>query len=185
MNKQTQTFIDLVETFRKVTGLPMNSKEPNIITHRKVIMEEYSEVADALADTIVTCLGLYLDSSNEDTKNAMLSKVQSAIKAAAIMDVDINHVMDKVQSANLSKICTSMDVAKKTKSHYHSIGVEAYIRDVEGGFFAVFSSENQTDKSGKEYPAHKLLKSVDWFEPNYGDFIYWCHDDEFMSHLNI
>ena len=182
MNKQTQKFTDQVELFRKSTGLPLNSIQPNLNTHRKIIMEELSEVADAFADTIVTCLGLYLDTVCERTKVEMLYQVQNVVRCAAIMSIDIDEVMDRVQSANLSKVCSTMDIAKQTKAHYHSIGVSSYIRDMPDGSFAVFSSEDQ-EVNGKHYPSGKLLKSVNWFEPDYSDYSNWMLEYDFLECL--
>ena len=185
MNKQIEDFINKVKTFRGVTGLSLNSENPNMDTHRQVIMEEVEEAADALADTIVTCLGLYLDTQDSCKKTEMIYMAQNSIRAAALLGFDINKVMDKVQAANMSKVCPSMDVAKQTKKYYHSIGVEAYIRDMPNGSFAVFSSEDQKGSNGKNFPAHKLLKSIEWFEPDYSDAKEWVIDHQFLDALEI
>lgn len=183
---KTQDHLDQNLEFRQATGLPINSGDDiNLKTHSQVILEEFEEAADGLQDCIVTMSGYYHDTSNQDVRKVILDKIAAIQKVMAEIGLNEPAIANKVQEANLSKVCSTMDLAKQTKKHYHELGVQTYIKDMPDGSFAVFSAEPQTSKDGKFYPAHKLVKSVIWKEPDYSNPREWIEDEELLNILGV
>jgi len=48
---------------------------------------------------------------------------------------------------------------------------------MNGELVAVYCKEDTTDKHGKFYPAKKLLKCINWHEPDWSDLDYWMDSD--------
>ena len=106
--------------------------------------KNYIELRDGIADVLVTTYGL-------------------AYRAG----IDANEDMKIVHESNMSKFCKSTDEALRTKAKYEKIGVKVSYRNQANGMIAVVSLENQTGADGKKYPMGKLLKSVNYFEPQF------------------
>ena len=105
--------------------------------------KDFTEVRDAVADVLVTTYGL-------------------AYRAGINADAD----MDEVHASNMSKFCTDRMEAVETAHKYEKIGVLCNYRSPAEGITAVVSASDQTGFDGKYYPAGKLLKSVNFREPN-------------------
>lgn len=165
--------------FRTTTGLPVASEKPDFKTHKAVILEELKEAADGLTDSIVTISGLLVDyplSGAAHSKEVALKHIQGLIEAMQDIGFDPYACVDKVQAANMSKVCTA-DNVEKTEEKYSALGVKTFRRELSSGFFGVFCAEDVTGVDGKFYPANKLLKSIDWFEPNWSNYREWLTDD--------
>ena len=101
-----------------------------------------TEVRDAIADVLVTTYGM-----------------------AHILGIDADRDMAAVQASNLSKLCKTEDEVEHTLNYYRTeVGLEVYCGGELPEAF-IKSSEDQTGKDGKFYPAHKFLKSINWHEP--------------------
>ena len=102
----------------------------------------FTEVRDAIADVLVTTYGL-------------------AYRAGVNADAD----MDEVHQSNMSKFCSDRFEAIQTAHKYEKLGVQCSYRTPASGITAVVSAADQTSFDGKNYPAGKLLKSVNFKEP--------------------
>lgn len=69
--------------------------------------------------------------------------------------------------ANWSKFDFTIEDALKTRAKYEAIGVETYyaekvMSDGKTSRWVTYSAKDQTDHSGRDYIAHKWLKSYQW-----------------------
>ena len=106
--------------------------------------QDLSEVRDAIADVLVTTYGM-----------------------AHVLGIDADKDMATVQASNLSKLCKTQDEVDQTLAYYsEEVGLQVY----SGGELPkafIKSTEDQTGKDGKFYPAHKFLKCINWHEPKF------------------
>lgn len=104
--------------------------------------KDMSEVRDAVADILVVTYGM-----------------------AHILGIDADKDMSAVQASNLSKLCKTEEEIQQTLAYYRNeVGLDVY----DGGELPeafIKSSQDQTGKDRKFYPAHKFLKCVNWHEP--------------------
>lgn len=95
-----------------------------------------------------------------------------AYSAAFFFDIPLLEDHFAVFWSNMSKFDTSLEDAKKTEKKYEDLGVAVYIETVKAldahhnltTFFIVKSSKDQV-VGGKDYPAGKFLKSINFKEP--------------------
>lgn len=136
-----------------------NPKAPNwerLESQAKNILDEYNElmddgigpknidqVRDAICDILVFTLGL-----------------------AHMAGVPVVEDMAEVDRSNMSKFCATEEDLWETMIKYRDLGVDTY---VEGDFpmVRVKSAKEQVGLDGKQYQAHKMLKSVSFSEPTF------------------
>lgn len=175
MNR-TDEYLQQVADFRDAVGLPLNSLgECDYKTHQHVTLEELIEAADGLTDSIVTLAGIALDApvKQSSAAAAVIDRIDAAMthigfKSTACMDI--------VHDANMSKLCKPEEV-KPTIEHYSMLGVESEPRMTDSGLIAVYCAKTVTAKDGKFYPAKKLLKCINWHEPDWSDLDQWMESD--------
>lgn len=105
----------------------------------------FQEVRDGICDILVTTYGL-----------------------AYILSINPHADMQVVRDSNNSKFCQTYEEACETCDHYAGIEIQTYISDTSDGRWAVRTREfEQTDTSGKIWPANKLCKSVNFKAPDW------------------
>lgn len=178
---EDKIFIEQTKKFREYTGLPNDSSVKVLKASAKCVVEELSELADAMGDSIVTLAGIANQCTDKDIYRFCYDKISDIHRSSLSLGIDISIVTAKIYDANLSKVCDNLDVAAATKQKYEDNGIETYIKPVLDKY-AVYSSKDQ-EVSGKPYPKDKLLKSVDWKEPDYSNLNEWLFDFELKKLL--
>lgn len=150
------SYLEKVKEFRRATGLDAGQ---SVELHDALIREELSELADALADSIVVLCGKFDDGylSGSDFYGMMRNLKESAEWAC----VDIDRAFDIVHKSNMSKLCTS-DEIEPTCRKYSDLGVAVEFRETSDNLFGCYSLGGHAD-----YPAGKLLKSVGYHAPDW------------------
>lgn len=180
MNKTINLLEKTVTDFSFATGLSVGSgKKADMVTHKAIISEEVKEFVDGGIDTLVTLMRLYIDSEGE-VKAAAMSRIESIAEALKSCGINVDEGINKVFDANMSKLCKTDIQAKLTQEKYSDIGVETVVKTVDNGLFAVYCSKDVTGKDGKFYKEGKLLKNVDWHEPDWSDSSEWTSDEWFF-----
>ena len=173
-----QQLIEKVREFREAFGFA----QPEEAIHYKLTLEETDElvesilfclssdeggdftasVADALADRVFTSCGGVIDGCD------MTHYLESTIRWAKMLDIDLPRAVDAVFTSNMSKLCSKSEI-KPTADKYAAIGVDVRFEPVdeldESAGFRCICAHTVTGDDGKEYPAGKLLKSVGYREP--------------------
>lgn len=178
----TELFIAQTKEFRSSTGLPLSSSYSVLTASAACTTEELTELADAMGDSIVTLAGIALQCTDEAKIDICIDKIKDIETAAALLKIDIKTVMNKIYTANMSKLCDTEQQAIETQSAYILDGVNSYVEPV-GDYFAVYSDDNQTSTDGKFFPRGKLLKNLDWSEPDCSNISEWLKDQELVSVL--
>lgn len=169
-----KTLTNSVATFSKAADLPLNSGDNcDIETHKSVIGEEFVEFADGAIDTLITLMRYFLDCKEEEKAKVMKS-ILKVVRALDVCDIDIVKSINKVHAANMSKMCKTDIEVKLTEEKYRDIGVKTRVKKVAGGLFAVYCDEDVTGKDGKFYKRNKLLKNINWHEPDWSDIDDWA-----------
>jgi hypothetical protein len=173
MNK-TEEYIKMVYDFRDAVGLPIASGiDCDMDTHKAVTIEELVEAADGMTDSIVTLAGIALDAQPYEASLAInaIDNIVCAMETAGFIPTAC---MNIVQEANMSKLCKP-DEVNPTIEKYKVLGVKCSKSEVSDGLYAVYCDENITGIDCKFYPAKKLLKCINWHEPD------WCILNEWMT----
>lgn len=177
-----ERFLEQTKEFRSSTGLPIDYSYNVLSASAACTIEEFTELADAMGDSIITLAGIALQCTDEAKIDICIDKIKDISSAAELLKIDIKAVMDKIYTANMSKLCDTEQQAIDTQSAYILDGINSYVEPV-GDYFAVYSDDNQTSMSGKFFPRSKLLKNLDWSEPNYSNISEWLKDQELVSVL--
>lgn len=182
MNK-TQYYLDLVREFRQATGLPISSQPEPLPASIACTVEELAEQADAIGDTIVTTLGIALQCTDEYIIDACMDYVETTIECSEKKGFNTKYIMDEIQAANLSKLCSNQDEVIQTTENYEKLGVKCYVVDTENQMFGVYCAETVTAKDGKFFPKGKLLKSINWREPVFDEsnIRQWFTNEDMLS----
>lgn len=168
--------MEQVEEFRRATALPVyTGAECDIDTHRAVIREELEEAVDGLTDSIVTLAGLALDGP-EGADKAASDAVARIVLAMQHIGFRPNECMDIVHAANMSKLCSD-DEVDPTIQYYAELGVECTKDEVSQGEWAIKCAETVIGFDGKEYKSKKLLKCINWHEPDWSNMSHWAESD--------
>ena len=178
----TERFLAQTKEFRSATGLPLNTSHSVLTASAQCTVEELTELADAMGDSIVTLSGIALQCTDDEKIDVCMHKINDISSAAELLNIDIKTIMDKIYTANMSKLCDTEQQAIDTQSAYILDGINSYVEPV-GDYFAVYSDDNQTSMSGKFFPRGKLLKNLDWSEPDYSNVSEWLKDKELVSVL--
>lgn len=144
------------EMIQNLPSTPSNPKWEQLESQFELIQEELNEIQtaiqekniielrDGIADVLVTTYGL-------------------AYRAGQNADTD----MKVVHESNMTKFCKDHLEAVKTASKYELIGVDVQYRNQANGLIAVVSAKDQVGNDGKQYPKGKLLKSINYLEPQF------------------
>lgn len=149
-------YLEKVKEFRRATGLDAGQSEE---LHDKLIREELSELADALADSVVVWCGKCADGyiSEEHLKH----EIANLDGAATLKGVDLDAAFKIVDRSNMSKLCTTQEIMA-TSLKYMDIGVITEFDLVSDDLYACRSGCDHPD-----YPRGKLLKSVEYRGPDW------------------
>lgn len=166
----------MVRDFRKAVNLPLDSgKDCDFKTHKAVTLEEIEEMADGATDSIVTLAGIALD-SDVMTSSMAIAAIDNIVDAMEKAGFIPDACMDIVQAANMSKLC-KLDEVQPTIDKYNKIGIQCHEKAVSDGLYAVYCDMTATGKDGKFYPAKKLLKCVNWHEPDWSVLNEWMQPE--------
>lgn len=149
-------YLDKVKEFRAATGLDAGQPEE---LHDALIREELSELADALADSVVVLCGKCADGFI----SAMTChrEIDSLNYAAEEVCINLAVAFNIVHTSNMSKLC-KRDEVEATERKYNELGVAVEFREVSDDLFACYSVGGNPD-----YPEGKLLKSVGYRDPDW------------------
>lgn len=148
--------LEKVKEFRAATGL--DAGQP-VELHDALIREELSELADALADSVVIVSGKRADGlmGDDEYRHRIGHLMESAYWAGINMDAAFNIV----HKSNMSKLCTP-DEVEATRRKYNEIGVAVKFRETSDNLFGCYSCGGHPS-----YPEGKLLKSVGYHAPDW------------------
>lgn len=150
-------YLEKVKEFRAATGL--DAGQP-VELHDALIREELSELADALADSVVVACGKMADGVAD--KQWFDLHIDGLCVAAIEAGINLDAAFNIVHKSNMSKLCTP-DEIEPTRSKYNTLGVAVEFRETSDNLFACYSLGGHPD-----YPAGKLLKSVGYRGPDWG-----------------
>lgn len=122
----------------------------------ELIKEEFEELGRAIQERDITEL-------RDGTADVLVTTYGLAHRAGFDADED----MAEVQRSNMSKFCSDRMEAVETAHKYEKLGVLCNYNQPSPGVIAVVSADDQTGFDGKAYPKGKLLKSVNFKEPNF------------------
>lgn len=172
-------FYKKVGTFRKACGLHQTDRE----LHKKLFDEEMQEfndaktdadVADALVDMIFIYSGAMMDVGPIYKTEQWFWKYIN--EQANIANVDLEKAFMIVFDSNMSKLMKLGDV-ESTLSKFAAVSVRVEIKPVGGGLYAAFSAEDQDGDDGIHYPKGKLVKSSNYWKPDWTDECRWRSDN--------
>lgn len=124
---------------------------------RKLIEEEFNELKDAIKSKDII-----------EVRDAVADILVTTYGLAHCGGFNADEDMDEVNESNLSKFCGVSTEASATERKYKDLGVEVTFRHRDI-WIAVVSAKDQTGTDGKFYPAGKLLKSINFVEPEFTD----------------
>ena len=150
--------IEKVKEFRKATGL---DKGQSASLHIQLIREEMSELADALADSVVVAVGAHVDKPDVFTDEWLKDRIRRLTKAANVMSIRLRVSFEIVHESNMSKPCT-IDELGPTADKYRELGVTVKFTEVGRDISACWSDCDHPD-----YPRGKLLKSINYHAPDW------------------
>lgn len=125
----------------------LEAQAKNILDEYNELMEDgigprdINEVRDAICDILVFTLGL-----------------------AHMAGIPVEEDMAAVDYSNRTKFCANDEQLEATVAKYVNLGVDVYV-DGEFPMKRVKSAKEQIGNDGKQYQAHKMLKSVTFVAP--------------------
>lgn len=168
-------FYKKVGIFRKACGLYQTDRE----LHKKLFDEEMqkfhdaktdADVADALVDMVFIYSGAMADVGPIYKTEQWFWKYIN--EQANIAGVDLEKAFMIVFDSNMSKLMKLSDV-EPTLRKFLNFGVQVEIKPVEGGLYTAFSAEDQDGDDGVHYPKGKLVKSSNYWKPDWTDESLW------------
>lgn len=130
---------------------------------------DLTEQLDALGDMLFVAWGIthHLDLPEPMAASQMsilyvLDKLQPQDPLAVSQAV-----FEEVVRSNFSKFCPTEENARQTVQHYANTLDVDVTYDQVGDFFVIRCASDQTGRDGKAYRKDKILKSVDFFEPDF------------------
>ena len=142
------------EAYGNAAGNPLAPNWERLKSQAKNILDEYNELMD---DGIEP-------KNMKEVRDAICDILVFTFGLAHMAGVPVEEDMDMVWQSNMSKFCTDEDDLTETLIKYRDLGVDVYV-DGEFPNKRVKSSKYQVGLDGKEYQAHKMLKSVSFKEP--------------------
>ncbi|MCZ2101083.1 MAG: nucleoside triphosphate pyrophosphohydrolase family protein [Chitinophagales bacterium] len=117
-----------------------------------LLQEELNELKEAIAENDIVGVA--------DALADLQYVLSGAILEFGLGD-KFKRLFDEVQRSNMSKTCKSLEIARATQEHYKATkGVDSYLEEREGAYL-VYRKEDG-----------KVLKSVEYSEPNLGDIVF-------------
>ena len=125
-----------IDKWAKTFDLPIKHKTDDIPQERRklsmrLIKEEYKELLDA-----------FEDNSPVDIADALGDLIWVSIRKCRECGIPIKAVIDKIYKANMSKLDTSEEDARKSVETYREKGVEASYRRIDGNKFQIYRVED-------------------------------------------
>ncbi len=131
--------------------------------------DDLTEQLDALGDMLFVAWGI--------THHLALSEPMAASQMSILYVLDklqpqdpfavSQAVFEEVVRSNFSKFCPTEAKAQQTVQHYaDTLDVDVRYDQVDD-FFVIRCLADQTGRDGKLYRKDKILKSVDFFEPDF------------------
>ena len=111
----------------------------------ELIQEELNELKEAIEDQDIVEIA------------DALADIQYVL-AGAILEFGLadkfSRLFDEVQRSNMSKACSTIEIAEQTVAHYAKQNTPAYIKESDGHYLVYRVSDNKTLKSIKYSPAN-------------------------------
>jgi len=120
-----------------------------------LIDEELQEIKDAIKD-----------GDWEALKDGVMDLLVVTYGLGYVMNIDCDKGLQRVNSANMSKLCGCQAEVVATTGHYNSMGVECSVQLVGEDLWAIKSTKDQEGLDDKFYPKGKFLKNINWAEPD-------------------
>lgn len=144
---------ELNVAFGNQKGDPLNPDWNRLKAQAQNILDEYNELMDGI-----------------EAKN--MTEVRDAICDILVFTLGLGHMaglpveedMAEVDRSNRSKFCANEEELQQTLAKYSDLGVETYV-DGEYPMKRVKSAKQQVGVDGKVYQAFKMLKGVNFQEP--------------------
>lgn len=86
-------------------------------------------------------------------------------KYPGLLEAYFKPFLASVLESNYSKFCTSELQVEATIVQFADIGVKVYATNTVEGYWCIHSCEDQHGTDGVFYPAHKVMKGVNFFKP--------------------
>lgn len=156
-----QTNFEKVSLLNQMIGNPVgNLSQPDwdaLQAQLEIVRQEFEEMEEAIQKRDTELL-------RDATGDVLVTTYGMAHRAG----IQANQDMDLIQESNISKFCHSEQEALDTAKKYEKIQVKVIYRHLnEFNVIAVVSREDQIGTDGKHYPYGKLLKSVNFKEPQF------------------
>jgi hypothetical protein len=155
MTSQFKTIAEFNENIGNAKGDPTNPDWSQIDSQLDIALSEVEELKAGVSDR---CLKQTRDGAGD-----VLVTVYGLLHR---LGIDADRDLDAINASNDSKFCTTIEEAVATSAKYEAIGIVTRYNKVNGRY-AVVSAHDQCDISGGFYPAGKLLKSVNYHEPEF------------------
>lgn len=156
----SMTNFDKVSKLNSIFGRQQtNAEEQNwdaIEEQFEIIESEFNELKDAIANR-----------NWKEVKDGIGDVLVTTYGLGYVINIDCDWLMDNIDLSNMSKFDLTLEDAQATQKKYSEIGVETVIgHNEEHGLYFVLSAKDQVGTDGKEYPAKKMLKSINFKEPD-------------------
>ena len=162
-------YINKTREFRDMIGLV----QPDEKTHSDMYQSEAreldlattkAEAADALADMVVVMSGWCVDfPEKEKDFPRFIEKMETL---SEFNGVNLKAAFDIVNASNITKICTEDEITP-TIIKYKKIGIKIEFKEPSDGIFVAYSVKDQWDEFSNDYPAGKMLKSINYQAPDW------------------
>lgn len=146
---------EMVRHLNSVFGNTPPATQADVEKQLRLINEEVKELSEGIAKKDI-----------EEIRDAISDILVVTYGMGHILDLPVDEDMLAVQTANLSKLCTTPEECSATVKKYADLGIEVYS---EGEYpeVCIKSLKDQTGSDGAFYPKNKFLKCVNWHVPEF------------------
>lgn len=181
---------DITE-FRTVFGLSIGGRinDDDDALHTSLFVEELGELSDAdndvermdaIVDSVYVLMGRVVHEYGDkglnldyvSLVNPCLYVIDALMQIADNNGWDFAASWDAVHYSNMSKVCDSIDEAKRTRVKY--LGADILTKSEKVGKYYVITCVQ--DNSGKGIKPGKVLKSIDYSPVNLTEVMYGSYD---------
>lgn len=163
-------------------GIPRNQ----LMSQIKVMFQEMNEIIEGILEkspqeimdgvTDVDWMLEMIDYLLDDTAKELVGDADLRAEFNNLLDIVEKHYpgllgeyllsfREAVRVSNFSKFCKTEEEAEESVEEYKRNGVEVSYREVDG-LYVLYSTKDQDDDYGKHYNKNKILKSINYAEPN-------------------
>ena len=160
MKKVTEQ-LKKAEDFFLLSGFDQFANEKQQETQLSCIEEEFYELLDAANEPD----NEFNNCNTTAERDALADLIVTIVGYSLMRGYDLEQDLTAVNESNFSKFDISKNDAELTVKKYKDIGVTAEYKKV-GGYFITLCSKNCADNNEKKYPAGKILKSINYKEPD-------------------